>query len=95
MFQTSRLLTVEPAAVCLQGVEKIFVASGSCSLDGNDELSRERGVTVAQLGQLHRKRRQPSTQHLAPSDRSVETTCKTVGVCSKREIQETVAFYST
>jgi len=62
------VLTVELAGVCEQTLEQVFVFSRSGSLDGQDESFRESGVTVAQLGQLHRKRGQPTTQHLTPTE---------------------------
>lgn len=63
------MLTIQRAGMRLQTAEQVFVASRSSGLDGKDELRRQHWVTVAQLGQLHRKRCQPARQHLAPSDR--------------------------
>lgn len=58
--------------MCLQTAEQVFVSSGCGGLDGLDESCRKRWVTVAQLGQLHRQRGQPATQHLAPVDTELE-----------------------
>lgn len=61
--------TIYCAGVRLQAVEQVLVASRGGSLDRRDNLCRERWVTVAQLGQLHRKGSQPATQHFTPSER--------------------------
>lgn len=58
--------TIDCAGARLQTVEQVLVSSRSSSLDGRDNLCRECWVTVAQLGQLHRKRSQPTTQHFTP-----------------------------
>lgn len=58
--------TVEPAGLSLQTIEQVFVASRCSTLDGLDKSRRQSWVAVAQLGQLHRKRSQPPTEHLTP-----------------------------
>lgn len=66
--QEPRLHTIDRAGARLQTVEQVLVSSGSSRLDGRDNLCRECWVTVAQLGQLHRKRSQPATQNFTPSE---------------------------
>lgn len=80
--QKSVLDTVDRAGARLQTVEQVPVSSRSSGLDGRDNLCREGWVTVAQLGQLHRKRSQPTTQHFTPSETTGEEKQKQL-VCNR------------
>lgn len=66
MCQCICVSTIELAGVRLQTVKQILVPTRSSSVDGQDEPSREGGVPVAQLGQLHRQWGQPPTQYFTP-----------------------------